>query len=233
MQDDELSLEHFFTVQDENLAITRKLQKPLYDRVIAIDTLFAKVATSLDRSPEILSALFLFRAHSAFRGAARLGLSAQVIECYPLLRSVLEAAVYGLVVSRDAKKAEVWTNRHESDQAQAQCRQSFRIGELLETVDGIDARTGALVRTLYDTTIDYGAHPNERSILGVAKRTEDEEMITFSLQYLTNTPIMMAATLKVMCQVGVVALGVFNNIWEHRWKILGVPGELRRLRRGL
>src|SRR5262249_51198473 len=61
-------------------------------------------------------------------------------------------------------------------------------------------------RAGYKQTIQYGGHPDERGVFTATVRTGEG----FGAVFLTNKPIVIAATLKSVVEAGVVALKAFK-----------------------
>src|SRR5712671_3600438 len=72
-----------------------------YKKFSEIDAIFEMVVKNLNHTG--FSALFVFQAHSAYRGALYLLLGGQVAEAYPCLRLSLENALYGFYIFKNPK----------------------------------------------------------------------------------------------------------------------------------
>jgi hypothetical protein len=93
--------------------------------------------------------------------------------------------------------------RHDSDETRKAVKANFKIQDIQAFLEGKDAALAKVFRVLYDGTIDWGAHPNERALSGSLKITEAENESHFEVSYLTANADMIVATLKTASQVGV------------------------------
>jgi hypothetical protein len=110
---DEIS--NLFDVARGNEYATFANLKGEVNRLIDLDTSYRKVIEGLNHSKEWFVGFFVLRTHSNFLAACRMGWSGQIPECYALLRSCLENALYGLYLARNPKSRETWLRRHDSD----------------------------------------------------------------------------------------------------------------------
>ena len=83
--------------------------------LISIDTLFREVIDALNHSKEWFAGFFVFRAHSNYLASCRMCWSGQSPECYALLRSCLENALYGVYLAKNPASQGTWLRRHDSD----------------------------------------------------------------------------------------------------------------------
>jgi hypothetical protein len=198
-------------------------------RMKEIDEAFATVTAA---APRGFSAFFLLRCHSAFRAAVRVASSGQLPEGYALLRSTLEWALYSSYVHDDEARGRTWLSRHDGDAERKAVKQEFRVDRMIDTLAARSAAVGARTLELYNETIDFGAHPNERAL--TSSMRPEAEKGTFQLDYFTlqDSPA-LRLLLKRTCQVGVCCLDIFDSLWPERFSVLGVSEALPRLRRGL
>src|SRR5436190_22953807 len=76
----------------------------------------------------IVPLMLYFRSHSAFRGAAALGLGGAHVEGYANLRQCLEFAGYAALVYEDAVLADIWWDRDQDDESEKKVRRTFTHG---------------------------------------------------------------------------------------------------------
>ena len=157
-------------------------------RLIDIDLSFRKVIDGLNHSNDWFAAFFVLRAHSNFLSACRMSMSGQIPESYALLRSCLENALYGVYLARNPDLRETWLRRHDSDEHKKKVRNEFKIGSMLDCAKSIDSKEGEVAKQLYDLTIDYGAHPNERALMQSLQMEEKGDNIEFMSIYLDADP---------------------------------------------
>ena len=116
-----------------------------------------------------------FRSHSNFRAACEHALAGQLGDMFPMIRACIEAAAYAVHLEGDAKRTEAWLRRHDGAAAMKVARgRDFHHTTVLASVMALDARVGALFGELYQQSIDYGGHPNERGLSANAQAMPDE-----------------------------------------------------------
>ncbi len=172
--------------------------------------------------------LLMRRAHSAWLAAVRLGLSAQTVEAYPLVRAVIENAWYALHLAKDPAppaRAKIWLGRDDDRDAQDRCAKEFSVGNVRKMHAALDAETEAVVHVLYERTIALGGHPNERGVFTTTVRTD----IGFGAVYLTNNPAVIAMVLKTAVEAAVGVLKAFQLIFPERFAIMGMDGEIGKI----
>lgn len=111
-----------------------------------------------------------------FLSAVRTALSGHLTAIFPQLRTSLESACYALVTSTDAKTARLWGQRNKSKNKRSLHRAAFSsavthavkiIGEKCNVMD-------QYISGLYETSIDYGGHPNPRSIVRHIRTSKED-----------------------------------------------------------
>jgi len=101
----------------------------------------------------------------------------------------------------------------------------FSITNVRATHAALDPVTEAAAHKVYKSTIQFGGHPNERSVLAATIRTSEG----FGAVFLTNNPVLIAAALKGAIEAGVVALKTFELVFPARFAIMGVDREIAAL----
>lgn len=162
--------------------------------------------------------IFFSRAYSAWMGALRIGLAEQIPECYTLLRSSLETAVYGhfMLTAEDSKYLKMWMNRKdEQGKIIKDFRENFKWNSLTAGIRSDDIRNSALV--LYEHTIEFGAHPNL-----VGMMTGVYGMGTESSMYLTvgAEEFFSQVAVMEMMWTGLTVLGVFAEVFPETYENL-------------
>lgn len=202
-------------------------------RLIDLDTWFRKAIDGLNHSHDWFAGLFLMRAHSNFLAACRMTWSGQIPECYAMLRSCLENALYGLYLARNPNSRETWLRRHESDAHRKKVKNEFQMRTMLKLAKSINAKEGSVAELLYDRTIDYGAHPNEHALMQVLQLNESAEHVELKMNFLDGGSVQHGLALKTTAQVGVCSLTLFRSVYKERFDILGVTGAIDHIKDGL
>ena len=198
--------------------------------LVAVDQSFAKIAENLTNPPDFLAAFMLIRSHTGFRGACRMAASGQVPETFPLLRSCIEYALYALHINAKPALGEVWMRRHDNEETLRACRTSFKHASVIDTLKRRDAKLHKTIALLYERTIDFGGHPNERAMTGNVRLTESKDGSTFSTAYLHGDALSLDHAIKTTAQIGLGSLITFEHIFKGRFRLLGIDIELQKLR---
>ena len=226
------SLGKFLADAHHNAAATIANLRPQYDALAAIDRVYCDMIENLNQTPEFVAGFFLIRTHSSFRGAARMCISGQVAETYMVLRSCLESALYGLYVAGDTNRQETWLRRHDDDASRRRVRNEFTIRNVLNHLQSIDAQTHDIAQSLYDRTIDYGGHPNERAVNTQIKTESDGSRVDFTAEYFLCGDLPHQLSLKSSAQIGICCLDILYNVFRDRYRILGIDERLDAIRQG-
>jgi hypothetical protein len=150
-----------------------------------------------------------------------------------VLRGCLENALYGLYVTRNSSSQETWLRRHDDEESKKKVRKEFKISNLLDLLEKNDKNLHGIADELYERTIDYGGHPNERAFFSVAKKSGDEHKPTIQSAYLIGNEPALQLCLKSCAQIGLCSLSIFQLIYRERFDILGLSDEMKAVKRGL
>lgn len=226
------SLSKFLDDARHNMVATFANLRPQYDALVTIDRLYCDIIDNLNPNLEFVPAFLLFRTHSSFRGAARLCLSGQVAEAYMVLRGCLESALYGLYVAGDTNRQEIWLQRHVDHASRQHVRNEFTTAKVLNHLQTIDAKTHDIVRSLYEQTIDYGGHPDERAVLTQIKTESTGSRVDFTAEYFLCGDLPHQLSLKSAARIGICCLDIFYNVFRDRYRILSIDERLDEIRQG-
>jgi hypothetical protein len=204
-----------------------------YERLTSIDKGYRLIGENLLNPPDWFVALFLLRTHSSYLGGAHLALAGQLPESYMLLRGCVENAVYAFYFHKNPNSHERWLRRHENPKAKKIVEDEFRIRALLRLLSKHDEKLANAATALYERTIDFGGHPNERAVTQMLKLTENEAHRRFDLNYLAGHTRGMDLCLKTAAQAGVCGLKVFEYVFPERYALLGLSAHIRKLQDGL
>ncbi len=229
---DEVS--NFFEVAQRNAYGSFVQLRAPFAKLIAIDTFYRKLIDNLDHANEWFATFFVLRAHSSFLAASRLAVSGQLPETYMILRGTLENALYGFYIARHPELREIWLRRHDDAESLRAVKQQFQIRMIFEQLTLANVRIGDVAKTLYDFTIDSGAHPNEQALMQVLNMKRANGNILFEVRYLTSgEETAFGACFKTTAQVGVCGLDIFGIVFRERFQILGLTQDLDTLKKDL
>ena len=202
-----------------------------YDLLNDINRIFERLGDGLDNTPEVFSLFFVRRTHASYLGAVRLSISAQLCEAYMVLRGCLENALYGLYFFKNPESRRVWLNRHDNAESRRLAGREVKYQKLLACLKSANKHTSETADELYDRTIDYGAHPNERALSQSLTRLNlTKERWEFSMSYLSEDFAPFRACLLTSARVGVCSLDIFREVFKERFDILGISDDLGNLR---
>ncbi len=204
-----------------------------YDKLSKINDLICKSIESTANTNLLIPSIVLLRAHASYLAAVRLALATQACESFMAQRGALEAAVYSEYIANNKEASTKWLNRNDSDTALGQMRREFRIGPIMEELKGRDLRVGRAIRTLYEITIDWGAHPNPRGVMGTMEVESDSDNLSIELQYLTTKDEQIELALKSTARVGIGVLELYGLVFPKRFEIACLDQEIQRLSKGL
>ena len=198
-----------------------------------IHDVYKYITDNLINTPEWFASFFLLRSDSSYLGGVRLAISGQCAETYMVLRGCIEAAVYGLYLSRNEGSRETWLNRHNDEESLKRVKNEFQIGKLFSFLKSVDPLIHQTAVRLYDLTIDYGAHPNELALTTLLRKTEEKNFVKFDLNYLSGDCPPFQLAMKIAAEVGLCSLYIFRNVYKERFSILGIDEKLDILKAGI
>ncbi len=203
---------------------------PQFHLLVQIDGVFRTISENLDHSKEWFAGLFLLRAHSNFLSAIHLLTAGQLTEAYAVLRLCIENTLYGLYFYKNPESCETWLQRQDSNEHKQRVRREFHIRRMLKLLYSINEKEWHAASTLYELTIDFGAHPNEFSLTQSLKITRESDQITLSVVSAGGSDSQFELALRTAAQVGVCALSVYRIIFQERFDCSGVAAILDELR---
>lgn len=156
-----------------------------------MDQIFHEEVFSFPVDVHSYSAMLLLNSYTMLAGAVREALSGHVSCTYPIARTALESACYGFLIGADNDKASIWVNRHRDKGSLKCCRQVFTVSNAVTALMLVNTEMAEYVQGLYDASIDFGAHPNQRSILAhvsaMAARTDSAGGLGLTVLYGVNS----------------------------------------------
>ena len=189
-------LTSFLPDAHKNTLITYLKQPGYFEMLNNLGELLDSANVCLTYSDSDLSTIVIVslfgRACGNFFAAVSLATSGQLTESYAQLRVCIENAFYASYIKSQPSLAKVWGDRHQSDQSKKKCIDSFRIGDMIRSLESQNLKLGQRAKKEYDTCIDFGAHPNERSVIPNLKVAEG---CPLKLQLLNVDPGLFGACL--------------------------------------
>ncbi|MFV3090554.1 hypothetical protein ACNJYG_08675 [Pseudomonas sp. GW6] len=159
------------TLQDYLVATVKNAQAhaseppQLMYMVERMDQIFQSEIFAQDYEVHPTAGLLVMNAYTMLLSAVRQALSGHVVSTYPVARTALESACYGFLIARDEAKADIWFRRHDSKEALKSCRDKFTVANAVKELRPISSAMAEYVQAHYDASIDFGAHPNRKSVM--------------------------------------------------------------------
>ena len=226
-------LSNFFSEAEYNERVSALNLAPIYTLLQRLHAAFRRVEETVekDNREELLVTRFLIvRSHSSLLAAIRLAMSGQLPESYAVLRATIEQAWYALHVAKDPQapnRAEMWLRRNEDEVSKSKCRSEFTVANVRATHESLDSVTAKQLHQLYETMIDFGAHPNPRGVHMAMNKSETEKAINYQVGILFIDIIPLVATLRMAVAVAVGALKIFQLIFPERFKLMRLDEEIK------
>jgi hypothetical protein len=192
-------------------------------RLTAIDEIFLEVHHGLKPTDEaqLVPVLLFLRSFSAFRAGVMVGLSLPT-DAFPLQRSCLEYAGYAKLVAIEPELAKLWLQR---DQNLAEVRKKFSNRAVRESIEKDDTSLARIYQQLYELSIDFGAHPNEKGVLG---SVVPNSLATGNMQVmmLPGDSLQLQHGLKNCARIGICSLKIFNLIFGDHFAKSDFDGKI-------
>lgn len=228
-----LTLDDYFEAVKQNQTASINNKKPEYELLNRLDKCFITILEGWTNPKDLISPLFFCRCHSAFRVACGNALAGQASDMCPQIRICLEYAGYALHLYKNPNLVDVWVDRHENPKSMKLVKKEFQISSIKATIRGFDRHGEKVFDKLYNDAIDFGGHPNERSVTSNLIISNHDQGKAFEQIYLHGDGISLDYGFKSLAQTGVCVLEIFQNIFKARFELLGVRSELLDLRKGL
>ena len=153
------------------------------------------------------------RSIGCFLGAIRLSCSGQLPETWILLRACIENSLYAFYVIGNPTRASVWIDRHKDEVSKKKCKNIFRIGNIWSELQKKSPTISKEVKKFYEKTIDFGGHPNERSVFPNTERKEDG--VSYALKIISADPGLLKATILYTLKASILTFEIFTLIFPN------------------
>lgn len=199
---------------------------PAFKLLLEIDDCFFKVLDKPINPRPWFPFQFIHRSHSSWRAACGMVMAGQVQEANAMLRLSLETAAYGYYISTDNSIAEAWIKRNDGATQLREFKKKFQHVAIKKKIVDDANKLGSVFEQLYERTIDYGAHPNERGFSLNSSIKKGADTIEFLQIYLQGNGLPLDFALKSTVQIGVWNLGIFQLVYPQKWELLGLKAKL-------
>lgn len=226
-------LSQFWDMAGSNVIANFANNPPDLKPLRKVDSALLKIVEHQRQPRNVVVSLLLISAHAAFRAASNIIMSGMPTQSYPLIRNVLEHAGYAAMIARDPSLGEVWLRRHDSPEAKKKQRNTFTTTAMKAAIGAFDTALLKRWDDLYEYTIDFGGHPNERALTSNMEIDDEGSTKTYKVQYLQGDTVFVQGAIKNLARAGLNALFTFQHTMPERFQLLGLREKLQTLRQGL
>jgi hypothetical protein len=150
-----------------------------------LDELFRGLVTGKSYSKHPAGGFLAMNSHSAFLAAVGSALRGQSPPTFMILRGCVESALYAYLIAMDHTDGDVWLKRSQDPET---TKAKFTANRAIQKLTPHDPNLAALAKDTYQWMIEFGAHPNPRSIIDHIRTKEPvAEGYPFSLIYIHST----------------------------------------------
>jgi hypothetical protein len=143
----------------------------------------------------------------------RLGISLPS-DSFPLQRTCLESAGYGRLIASELDLGPIWLKR---DDDPKEMKRRFTNTTVRNAIAADDDALATIYQDLYERTIDFGAHPNEKGVLtNVIKESVGTKILQFYMLAGDGPPLQYA--LRACAQIGICSLRIFNLVFNEQFE---------------
>lgn len=226
-------LTYFIENAHQNRFATFANKPDQYRRLADIDQCFMRISDGWINPQNEITALLFIRSHGAFRAVCEHAMAGQIADTFVLIRALIETAGYALHIHRNPCLNEIWLRRHDDEASANKVKNEFTIAKVRESVKASDREGVKIFQMLYDLSIDFGGHPNERAITSSMALEESGANKLVNLILLQGDGLPLDHALKSTAQAGVCALEILGAVFSARYELLGVRAKLPKLKVGL
>lgn len=130
-----------------------------------MDQIFQQEIFAHEFDGDAIAGLLIVNAYTMLLSSIREALSGHVVATFPISRTALESACYAFLIACDGTRADVWFNRHDSEEAHKNSRDVFTVAKAVKALRPVCATMAEYVEALYAASIDFGAHPNRKTVI--------------------------------------------------------------------
>lgn len=178
------TFESYFDGAEESTRTTLDSDSEAMNAIKAYYIFFAEKFFIDKNQIQPITAFLAFQSYMLFMSGVRTSLSGHQSAIFPLFRTALEAACYAFLMEDQPDTQDVWLNRHKDEEALKKCRKIFTsavktTGKKIQALDFVAPGTEQWLDEAYQGSIDFGAHPNVKSLfpnLNVDDNREDNHI---------------------------------------------------------
>lgn len=226
-------LTEFLETAHQNRFATFANKTKEFQRLASIDECFSRIEADWINPPNLVTPLLFFRSHAAFRATCEHAMSGQIVDTFVSIRNLIETAGYALHIHRNPGLDQTWLRRHDDEGSMKKVKSAFKISSVRKSIHAANSFGEDVFGLLYERSIDFGGHPNERAITGSLSHVEEEARSNYRLSLLQGDGLPLDHALKSAAQAGVCALDILGDVFSARYELLGVRERMPALKVGL
>ncbi|SFB53921.1 hypothetical protein SAMN03159488_04976 [Pseudomonas sp. NFIX10] len=177
------SFRAYLNAGTENLDEILNTGSPFLSMMDGLDSYLTQHVSGPAVAPdEVIVHSILINARFLLMTAFRVGLTGHAAGVYPILRTALETACYALLMTEDESQTltKIWISRNDSPDNLKACKKAFQapIKSAQKIANDRGPGLGDWMYELYESSIDFGAHPNAKTVTLHTRMYDDEAGLT-------------------------------------------------------
>lgn len=204
---------HFQLAHENRYATLDNFEPQCAELTEMADALNSYWPTLIDPRPEA-SASLLMRAHLLFANVCEMAYSTQVFASVVLARTALEAAGYASLIAIDSEAEKLWHERNRSKSSESKARKYFTASRIRDSLNSHHLELASTYWRLYNTAIDFGAHPNIAGISANSNVRQTEDGFLVEQLALTANRELINFGLKIAFDVGCCVVGTTTYLFD-------------------
>lgn len=192
-----------------------------------LDRLFRALCTGRSHFKEPIAGFLGISSHANYLAAISCALRGQSPQTFMILRGCVESAMYAYLIGLNREEANIWIKRREDP---AKAKATFTANRTIQKLVSRDPNLAAMLKDTYQWMIEFGGHPNPRSIIDHIrpKQADADGNHPFSFVYIQSSDSGAALRALAACiENGCMAVAllahtvqdhpegasIFNSIW--------------------
>src|SRR5262245_60008708 len=127
---------------------------------------------------------------------------------------------------RNSSLAKVWLDRHIDEASMKASKKAFRHELVCASVTAANVHAGKRFENPYQRTIDFGGHPNERSVTGSMKMVVEQDRRVMLAIMLHGDDAALEMALKSVAQCAMGSLEMLQVLYNAKFEILGINAAM-------
>ena len=112
-------------------------------------------------------------------------------------------------------------------------RNALSHNKVRKSVEAVNRHAAERFEKLYQWAIDFGGHPNERSVTGNMKMVEEKDRREMLAIMQHGNGVQLDAALVGTARCAMCALEILQSVFGARFTLLGISAAMLEVRKGL